>query len=92
MSLMPIEQVIEKDPHVDPVDVTRLMFWVATEPLRQRPKPKDIKRGIEALIDEGPLVGLAAAIFLLATAPIGGIAEGVARAHRAIEETKLKEE
>ena len=83
MSLRDYEEIKRLDPHIDPLDVCRLMFVETIRGLRKPAKPPKIE-DIGKIIEEGPLVGA----FLVITAPIGGVAEGAARAYKLIRERR----
>ena len=81
MSLMPIEEVKRLDPHIDPIDVSRLMFRGVLEGFKRGPS----EVGKEPIPD--PLTFLVGSVFLILTVPLGGIAEGVA-----VTYSKIKQE
>jgi len=81
MSLFDIEEVKKRDPDVDPIDVCRLMFSGMKETAKHPSMAKDM---VASFIDEGPLVGLIGAAFLILTVPIGGIAEATTAAYKSV--------
>ena len=85
MSLMPIEEVKRLDPHIDPIDVSRLMFRGVLEGLK--PGPSEVRSALKKEPFPDPLTFLVGSVFLILTVPLGGIAEGVA-----VTYSKIKQE
>lgn len=78
MSLLDIEEVKKLDPHIDPIDVSRLMFTGVTEGIVET-----LKHGPKQLWPPpDPLSLVVGTVFLLVTLPIGGVAEGVQRTYK----------
>lgn len=83
MSLMPIEEVRRLDPHIDPIDVSRLMFRGVLEGFKRG--PSELKKEPKEPIPD-PLTFLVGSVFLILTVPLGGIAEGVAATYNKIKQ------
>lgn len=81
MSLMPIEEVKRLDPHIDPIDVSRLMFRGVLEGFKRGP-PSEVSK--ERFPD--PIEFFVGGVFLILTVPLGGIAEGVVATYNKIKQ------
>jgi len=79
MSLMPIAEVKRLDPHIDLIDVSRLMFTGFLEGIKEGPR-------LPRKAPPDPLTLAAGTLFLIATVPIGGAAEGIARIYERVKE------